>query len=402
MGGQATPTQLQAEAYKENVDPLQLEVTGLNNKLTQEQHSLRRQLEALEKNPEGLFSGQLQNEMQRVERDSLKTQADISVILAAKQGMLSDAQEIADRAVKAQTEYQQKRIDLLQMNYDRNKSLFDKDEQRAFESAQADRQRALDREEEQLKEVSDLSISALENGAPTSVVTAMRNAKDVTEALSIGGGYIGLLARQAAARSAANADLSRRKELYALAALGDKVAMEELGIDPNAPDAEQRVKSQDEIVRLDEEIARVEAMLGNNLGLQTASGAIRSPLTSSFFNPVGGVVFNYAKTRDAKADFLSKANYVLTNLTTEKVTELKDRGVAFTPMTDADIALIGRATGELEGYTIRDESNKVVGFTSETGARDALGQVVTILSNAKDKEYRKMITNSELSEIDGL
>lgn len=191
IGGQATPSQLQADAYKESVDPLQAEVTGLNNKLAQEQHSLRRQLEALEKNPEGLFGGQLQNEMQRVERDSLKTQADISVILAAKQGMLSDAQEIADRAVKAQTEYQQKRIDLLQMNYDRNKSLFDKDEQRAFEVSMNNREQALATERQNKTDIYNLAIEASKAGASSATMQSILGAKTPEEALSNAGSIFG-------------------------------------------------------------------------------------------------------------------------------------------------------------------------------------------------------------------
>lgn len=404
LAGQKGEVSRTAKEYSREggVDTIQTELDDINTQIRNEQRALTNELRRLEKNPQGLFGGALNDAMDDAERKSLQKQADLSVIQQGIQGRFDSAKAIADRAVAAQLEGQKNRLNTLQFLYSEYKDDFTKAEQREFETAQNDRERALNREEEQLKQISDLSISALENGASPATVTAMRNAKSVTEALSIGGGYIGLLARQSADRAAASADLARRKDLLELAALGDTKAMLELGIDPNAPDAEQKVKSQDEIARLDEEIIRVEAMLGNELGLQNASGAIRSPLASSFFDPMGGVAFNYTQYRDAKADFLSKANYVLTNLTTEKVTDLKNRGVAFTPMTDADIALIGRATGELEGYTIRDEGGKVVGFTSETGARDALGQVVETLSQAKEREFRKMISNTELSEIEDL
>lgn len=229
LAGQATPAQLTADAYKTDVDPLTKEVTGLNNQLLAEQHSLRRQQEAIEKNPEGMLRSQVANELERVERESLKKQADIAVILNAKQGMLEDARAIADRAVDAEISFQQKKIDLLQLNYNRNKFLFDKDEQRAFETQQADRQRELDRQDAELKNISDLSLNALENGAPSSVVMAMRNAKSVNDAINAGGQYVNLLDRQAKYASIANSNTNR---LLALAQAGDPKAIEELGFNP--------------------------------------------------------------------------------------------------------------------------------------------------------------------------
>lgn len=180
---------------KGGVDDIGKELGDINQQILQEQNSLRRRLEAMEKNPQGLFGGGLEAEMERVERESLKKQADLSIIQMGIQGRYDSAKAISDRAVSALMEDQRNRNEALRVNYEANKDLFDTADQRAFETAQNARERELDREEKRLQEISDLSLNALENGAPTSVVTAMRTAETLEDAIRIGGSFIGLYDR---------------------------------------------------------------------------------------------------------------------------------------------------------------------------------------------------------------
>lgn len=139
-------TTLTDKAYKQTVDPLEAELLDINDQMRQEQMSLRRRLERLDENPQGMFGGALEAEKSRIERESLKKQADLAVIQMARQGKYDSAKAIADRAVSAALEGQKNRITALQVNYERYKDLFTTAEQRAFESAQADRNRELDME----------------------------------------------------------------------------------------------------------------------------------------------------------------------------------------------------------------------------------------------------------------
>lgn len=134
------------KAYSQSVDPLEAELKDINQQITAEQVSLQRQLEALDKNPGGLFGGALIDEKQRIERDSLRKQADLSVIQMAKQGRFDSAKQIADRAVAAQLEGKRNELQALQLNYERNSDLFDKSEQRTFETMLADRERTFEME----------------------------------------------------------------------------------------------------------------------------------------------------------------------------------------------------------------------------------------------------------------
>lgn len=121
------------EAYRGSVDPAREKLNKLDNQILQEEHSLRRRLEALDKNPEGLFGGALAAEKVKIERESLSRQADLAVIRMAAAGDYAIAKEIADRAVQAKLEVNKNRIEALKINYEDYKDLFSTAEQRAFD-----------------------------------------------------------------------------------------------------------------------------------------------------------------------------------------------------------------------------------------------------------------------------
>lgn len=195
---QDTPgeAQLTNTEYAKEVDPAAAELSDINQQIIEEEHAKQRRLQALDKNPQGLFGGALEQEKQRVTDESNARQADLSVIQLAKQGRYDSAVARADRAVQAKLEARQNLIDALKVNYEDNKDLFNTAEQRSFETLLSDRNRKLDKEAADLKQISDLSLNALTNGAPASVAMQMRQAKTVEEAFAIGGGYVDMLDRQ--------------------------------------------------------------------------------------------------------------------------------------------------------------------------------------------------------------
>lgn len=194
-GGEA---QLTDAEYKKEVDPAATELQDINQDILEEEQGLQRRLQALDKNSQGLFGGALEQEKQRIKDESYARMADLSVIQLAKQGKYDSAVARADRAVAAKLEGQKNILDALKLNYEDNKDLFDTAEQRSFATLLSDRERALDKEAADLKQISDLSLNALTNGAPASVAAQMRQAKTVEEAFQIGGGYVDALDRQLA------------------------------------------------------------------------------------------------------------------------------------------------------------------------------------------------------------
>ena len=183
-------TRLTADQYAGTVDPAKAELNAINTQLNDEALAGRRRTEAVLQIP-GITKEQAQDKINEISRVNASKLADLAVVQMAKQGQYDSAKEIADRAVQAKVEDQKNKLNALMFTYTENKELFTKAEQRAFETAQADRERKLNAEEKNLQRISDLSIQALQDGAPASVVTKMRNAKTEAEAIALGGQYIG-------------------------------------------------------------------------------------------------------------------------------------------------------------------------------------------------------------------
>lgn len=388
-------------AREGGVDDLSVELSDINNQILQEQVALQRQIERIEKNPEGKLAGAIDADIQKAERESIRKRADLSVVQMGIQGRYDSAKAIADRAVAVQVEQQKQRLDTLSFIYNENKDLFTTAEQREFETKQADRERAFEAEERNLQEISDLSISALQSGAPSSVVAAMRSAKTVAEAIEVGGGYVGLLQRQQAQASMNASRLAARKNLLELALAGDPEAVKELGYDPNnlPVTTEELIRNEDEYVRVTSDVERIEGLLANDVGLQTSSGALQSPAVTATFNVAGGIL-SYPSIKTKQQDFLSGASYVIDNLTFDKLVQLKEEGATFGALSDNELRTIGNAAGEISAMAIK-ENGTLIGFRgSEDKLREQLGVVQQGLEKAKDELNTQIgIDRSERDEI---
>lgn len=188
-------TALQDQAYSGTVDPAKQELNDINQRLNEETLAGRRRVEAVLTIP-GITKAQAQDKINEISRVNTSTQADLAIIQMAKQGQYDSAKEIADRKVSALVEEQKIKIDTLKFVYDNNKELFTKAEQRQFEVAQADRERKLNQEEKRLNDINALTLSAIEQGAPTAVARKMFQSKSVAEAAQYGTPYIGKLDRE--------------------------------------------------------------------------------------------------------------------------------------------------------------------------------------------------------------
>lgn len=177
-----------AYAVKGGVNDITPELNDINDKIRREQLSTRRRTEAIA--GQGQSKAQSAAQIANIERESFSKQADLAIIQQAVQGRYDSAKEIADRAVSAQLEKQTNDLAILKFNYDQNKSAFDKSEQRAFESAQADRERKLDEERQNLTDIKQFALSALQAGASTSEVQRAMQSKTLDEAINLVGGYL--------------------------------------------------------------------------------------------------------------------------------------------------------------------------------------------------------------------
>lgn len=155
-----TELSLQSETYSQDdgVDQRKAELDDINQQLLQEQEGLRRTVENIENNSEGLSRSGVMGKIDEARRQSLRTQADLAVVQLAKQGRYDSAKAIADRFVAASLEKQRQNLETLRFIYEENKEQFSKDDARAFETAQGERERKLQNEEYRLRAEFDQKI----------------------------------------------------------------------------------------------------------------------------------------------------------------------------------------------------------------------------------------------------
>lgn len=172
-----------------DVDVAQKEVDEFESQLEQEQLALRRQTERVQQEA-GLTKGQANARISELERKSLTKQADIAVLLNASRRRFDSAKAILDRKVDIQLERQENLIQARALTYERNKSLFDKSEQRAFEAQQLRLQNQVADKRAELETIRDLTLMVAKNTAPSSVIKAVSSAKSSDEAIIMAGAYL--------------------------------------------------------------------------------------------------------------------------------------------------------------------------------------------------------------------
>jgi len=418
--GSTTPTQAADTALKQTgADRLSQELARLNQQILLEQNKTRRQLEALAQNPQGLFQGALLDEMERTKRESLKKQADLAIIQMGLQGRLDAARSIAQRAVDIQMERERKKLEAAKLTFERNKGLFDRADQRLFSAKLQERERRFAQQERNAKEISDISLAALEQGAPSDVILRIRSAKSPAQAQRIAAEFTAPIIQKQRAleeeQKRAQLELQQRRleledrrvalaereALLRRAEKGDKNAIRELGYDPNNLNGgiEAAQKYEIEREKIQSIIDATKDILKNQEGLKLATGAFQAPLASSLVKsiPAGaalgagagtvvpgvgtllgaalgagaglatGLTVNYAQAKNAQMDALSKASFIINSRTFQEIHDLRAQGVTFGNMTEGERIAAGRAAEVLASAADVDESGSVIGFRASEG-----------------------------------
>lgn len=183
------------EEDKVGLSGIQSELRDINQQILEEQEGLRREIEEIEKNREGKFAGGVQIAVDKARTESLRRQADLSVIQMGIQGRFDSAKAIADRAMAVRFERQENEINALEKIYDINKGLFDKAEQRAFEEAQFNRRMQLEMEKEKANDIKEIALAYLSEGGNSTTAQSILNSNSVGEALGKTGNIIGMTQR---------------------------------------------------------------------------------------------------------------------------------------------------------------------------------------------------------------
>lgn len=193
-------------------DTARKEADRYTSEIEAEQLAVRRKIEALQKNPQGMTMGAIADESNRLERDSLSKQADLAILQNSALRNYTTAKDIADREVQNKLEPLKIKLENLKFFYAEHKEQFNKEDDRLYSEKIKDEQRAIDKEENLQNQISSIKLEAAKNGAPASVLNKLSQAKTFDEAL-IGAGqyasdYLGLAIKRATLNKT-NAELTQ-------------------------------------------------------------------------------------------------------------------------------------------------------------------------------------------------
>lgn len=140
------------------------EVDRLVSEIEAEQKSLQDKLARLDKNPQGLFGGALEDEKNRIRRESESRQADLSISLNAQNRNYTRAKEIADSEVQNKLEPLKIKLENLKFFYQEYKEQFNKEDERLYSEKIRSEDRAIKKEENLQQTIADVKVELAKTG----------------------------------------------------------------------------------------------------------------------------------------------------------------------------------------------------------------------------------------------
>lgn len=168
------------DAAKKKVD----EYTSL---LEEEQLANRRASESLQKKSGGRLAGAVNQEIDRLSRESFSKQADIAILQTAANRRYDTMASIADRQYAMKLEQSTANLNALKFFYEKNQSSFDKADERLYSEKIAQQTRDLKKQDDLEKDIRDIKVMAAKNGASLGVISALGKAKSLDEVLNTPG-----------------------------------------------------------------------------------------------------------------------------------------------------------------------------------------------------------------------
>lgn len=337
------------------------ELLDINDQIRREQHALRRAVEQARKNVGGGSSRGVAIEIENLRRESLSKQADLSIIQMAAQGRFDSAKAIADRKANAIFEAQERDLAFRQFIYSENKSLFEKDEQRLFETQLADRERELQEQRADEVALQATKIEALRmaqlNGASPSILSAIQLAKTPEEVVSVGGrfGSVDLLER--AVKEAQLEDLRTKKQALAPTSVIDQggrkllintqtgEVIKDFGVSGDSADALSTAVTQNKISQMDS--------LKSHKGMRKAVG----PSFLGRFTPLRADVLTGELT-----DFTASVDQLTKELTKTNLIDAKAQGATFGALSEKELSLLADSATKINSWRRTDDDGNTKFF----------------------------------------
>lgn len=313
-----------------------------------EQLATRRAIENIQKNnPQGLFNAGAEQEINRLNRDSLSKQADLAILQNSAIRNYDTAAAIADRQVQLKLEPLKVKAENLKLFYEANKADFNKEDDRLYNEAIKKADNELKKQEDIEKQISEIKQNVAKYAGSnassiisriSSIDTTSKNALD--EALKLGGNY----AIDPLERAIKQAQLSKLNNENGGTNLKELLTIKEAqdaGVPYGTTRGQLIAKGQSSskdstlLASSSDKIADVEKLLTDTGSLARSAGVLRNDR----FLPPGTI----NSTRDWRATI----GNVLSGLTVTELARIKGTGVTFGALSDGERQLVANAASTL-------------------------------------------------------
>lgn len=361
-------------------DKARIEADRLTSEIEAEQLSNRRRIEALQKNnPQGLAAGGLEQEINRINRDSVSKQADLAILQNSALRNYDTAKAIADRQLELKLEPLKANLENLKFFYTENKADFNRADDRLYAEAIKKSDAELKKQETLETQIMNMKLTAAQNGAPASVLSALGKATTIDQAVQAIGSY----ASDPLDRAIKNAQLTKLGKEIKL--LGEPTAAEKKATEAALKEAEAAIPE------MNNKIAAI-SVLQKHPGLDSRVGPNASPFSKVSLGDAFG----------AGQEFSGGVHKLVGGLTLDNLIAAKARGATFGALSEGELRLLASSASAINDWENKDAKGNGLGTWNidEASFKRELANIQELTAKAIRDAGGEVITSDENDILD--
>jgi hypothetical protein len=289
--------QMREQLFQESgVDVARKAVDEYTSAIEAEQLAMRRQLEKTRMTFGGTTAG-LQDELGRVERESLAKQADLAILQNASLRNYETMSNIAERKVQALLQPYKTQLDVTKFLYEENKQDLTKAQDRLWSQKVKQEEREFEKTENELRESNNMILNAIQGNAPKTTIAKAQEMANAGKSPTEIANYLGQYSLSADQR------LERRYKEAQIASIYDQMAERQsnLSVGDQIKLQEQAAQEKTKIDTFTDILA-LAGRLKDNPDLRKATGI------NSLITLPGSKAFEIKRTANQLINTLAKGN----------------------------------------------------------------------------------------------
>lgn len=185
------PTERANEYESSGVFNAKKKVDDITSKMEARNLYYTRRIEDIQKNnPGGKFGGATEQEINQLNRDNAREQADLAISLSAETRNFTNLKSIVDAKVDAETEDLKTELDGLKFFYTQNENKLTDLQKEKTQEEITNATRAYEEAKSLRSDIGDVLKTAAQNGAPHDVISAIGNSQTLEDAYANAGSYV--------------------------------------------------------------------------------------------------------------------------------------------------------------------------------------------------------------------